>query len=138
MTFCKTCGTLSPRGCPKGHDSALNDKIKDVIQAEDGTRVLISDYNLGKDDRFLTYTCQDHYMSIYVLKIPNKEPADFLRISFDSNPCSKGRKYGTEAYNLQDITIPKIPVKENKAERNLKEAETNLEKWVDRYPKNWA
>ncbi len=128
MTFCKTCGALAVKGCPKGHDSTLNDKIKDVIRAEDGTRVLVSNDNASLGKEFWNYMCKHHNI-IYVLKVQGRKPADFLRISFGINPCTTWREHTAETYNLRSTSIPKPIYEENEAERSLKQAETNLENW---------
>lgn len=129
MTFCKTCGALAVKGCPKGHDSTLNDKIKDVIRAEDGTRVLISYDNADLGKEFRKYMCK-HNNIIYVLKVQGREPADFLRISFGINPCTTWREHTAETYNLRSTSIHRTIYEENEAERSLKQAEMNLENWT--------
>ena len=137
--FCKTCGTLAAKGCPKGHDSTLNDKIKNNIQAEDGTRVLVSDYDLGKE--FWPFLCENHRYPIYVLKIIDskltdgtiryKEPPPFLRIPNSVNPCSKWHGNDSETYKRKVNLIPQFP-------RIKTDAETKLDNWVSNPNKRQA
>lgn len=117
-----------PKGtCLQGHDASLNDKIKDVIRAEDGTRVLVSYNNtsLGKD--FRTYACV-HDTRIYVLKKTGRESPHSLQILPDKNPCPKKHRYEPEAYNSKDTLFPKSrPPEDNTSDCR---AEMNLENCV--------
>ena len=132
--FCKVCGTLAARGCPKGHDSTLANKITKRIQAEDGTHALVSRNNVDLGKEFWHYACENHHYTVYVLKVKEKvkekekerykDPLHFLLIPNDVNPCSKWRGNISETYKLRDILIPHVP-------RVKTEAERKLDGWVD-------